>query len=151
MQRGLSWGWGLEPELWDISVLQIILMSVIFQLGSVTHWPRPIRAGPWCWLGHKLWQDSDLRSGDIGHIGSHVSRDWWSPVTSDVCIAGEALYCAVLYPCTALYRVCMWHSPWFVTGGGRLVMAPGITHQPSTSQHPAQWGEKLLVLHQCDA
>ena len=30
-------------------------------------------------------------------------------------------------------------------------MGPGITHQPSTSQHPAPGRGKLLVLHQCDA
>ena len=118
MQRGLSWGWGLEPELWDISVLQIILMSVIFQLGSVTHWPRPIRAGPWCWLGHKLWQDSDLRSRDIGHW-AHMSvetdgHQW--PVMFALrgghCVlcCTVSLYCTVQGLYVTLAMICDWRG-----------------------------------------
>ena len=98
-------------------------------------WP-----GPWCWvINYDRTQIPDLPTSGTG-LTCHTLGLMVTSVHQCLHCGGGTLYCTVLHCTVSLYctvrgldvtlaMICDWRE--------RLVMAPGITHQPSTSQHPA--------------
>ena len=97
---------------------------------------RPGPGAGWV-INYDRTQIPDLETSGTAGLTCHTLR---LMVTRVQCLHCGGVYCTVLHCTVSLYctvrgldvtlaMICDWRE--------RLVMAPGITHQPSTSQHPA--------------